>query len=301
MREYFIWLAKLLTVLVLVFVAIPVLVGLSAAFLQMASTDSLPVRGKNVAVVKLEGEIFDSQEIVKELYKQAENKKVKGIVLRVNSPGGAVGPSQEIYEAVKAINRRDPKKPVVASMGAVAASGGFYSALAASKIFAQPGTLTGSIGVVMQVPNFKRLADWAGVSMVTIKSGELKDVGNMFRDMTDSERAFLQGTISRVQNNFVEAVSDSRGIPREEVLKFADGRVITGSEARDLKLIDGFGDVYDAARAVLEIAGEPLKEGEIPDLVYPQDRFSEFRKVFEDASTFLKPFSAGAQFKYIMF
>ena len=301
MREYFIWLAKLITILILVFIAIPLLIGIGAAMLQIAGTDLSPAQGKSVAVVKLEGEIFDSQEVLKELYRQADNKKVKGTVLRINSPGGAVGPSQEIYEAVKELNRKDSKKPVVISMGALAASGGFYSALGGVKIFAEPGTLTGSIGVVLQVPNLRRLADWAGVSMITIKSGELKDVGNMFRDMTDSERQFLQQTIQRVQSDFVKAVSESRGIPLEEVLKFADGRVITGSEAKDLKLIDGFGNTYDAARAVLEIAGEPLKEGEIPTLIYPQDKLSEFKKVFEDSMSFLKPLSGGVQFKYIMY
>ncbi len=300
MREYFIWLAKLLTIFILLFIIVPVILGMVAALAGGLMSEGIPSRKKTVAVVELEGEILDSKGTIKELYRQAENPKVKGTVLRVNSPGGAVGPSQEIYDAVRTLNARNPKKPVVVSMGAVAASGGLYSSLGGSRIFAEPGTMTGSIGVIMQLPNLQRLVDWAGVSFVTIKSGELKDVGNMFRPMTEEERAFLQSTIERVQEDFIRAVIESRKIPEGEVRKFADGRLIMGSQAKELKLIDAFGGTYDAARAVFEIAGEPLKDTEIPHLYYPRDRFAELREALESISSIPGIFSRQSQLKYLM-
>ena len=152
-------------------------IGLIASGAKI-SKEGLPTNKKTVAVVKLDSMIMDSEDIVKELYKQADDKKVKAIVLRINSPGGAVGPSQDIYSAVASIKKI---KPVVASMGAVAASGGLYAALGASKVYAQAGTMTGSIGVVLQIPNVSAITDKYGFKMTTIKAGALKDVGNMYR------------------------------------------------------------------------------------------------------------------------
>lgn len=281
MREYLIWLSKILTGAVVLFFLAPLLL-ISAGSMGGESVEVAVGNDKNsVAVIEVKGPITDSKEIVRELYRQAGNDKIKGIVLRVDSPGGAVGPSQEIYSAVQSLKTR---KPIVASMGAVAASGGLYVALGASKIYAQPGTLTGSIGVLLQIPNFSKVASTVGVEMVTLKSGKLKDAGNAFRPMTDEERAFLQSTISAAYQEFVNAVSEGRGIERAAVLGFADGRVLLGSQARDLRLVDEFGDIYDAARAIFDLRGESLKEGEIPRLVYSFDRFEKFREVFESAS-----------------
>ena len=301
MREYFIWLAKLITVLAILFVLIPMLMGIAAFVAGTIAKEGVTgAVGKSVAVVELDGEIFDSKVTLRELYKQRQSPKVRGTVLRINSPGGAVGPSQEIYEAVRALNASNPAKPVVVSMGAIAASGGLYSALGGARIFAQPGTLTGSIGVIMQLPNLEQVTNWAGVHFITIKSGELKDVGNMFRQMTEGEKAFLQTTIDRVHRDFVRAVVESRKIPEEEVLKFADGRLILGSQAKDLRLIDAYGDVYDAARAVFELAGEPLKEGETPHLYYPRERFAELREALDGISNIPALFSRTVQIKYLM-
>ena len=300
MREYFIWLAKLLTVLALVFVGIPFLIGITAALLGGFMADGLPSMGKTVAVVELDGEISDSKDVVKELYRQAESSRVRGTVLRVNSPGGAVAPSQDIYETVRTLNAKMPKKPIVVSMGSVAASGGLYASLGARKIFAQPGTMTGSIGVIMQLPNVQKLAGLVGVNFVTIKSGQLKDVGNMFREMTPAERDFLQATVLRVHQDFVDAVAEGRGIPRDEVLKFADGRVIIGSQAKDLHLVDELGDVYDAARSIFELAGEPLGEGEFPKLYYPFDKFKDLRHALDSTLSIARIFSAQPEFKYLM-
>lgn len=298
MREYFIWLAKFITVMLILFVFMPLIFLAMIGAAAQLSQETIVEGKKQVAVVELTGEIVSSKEILAELYKQAENKNITGIVLSINSPGGAVGPSQEIYSAVRKLRE---KKPIVAAMGALAASGGFYSALGASKVLCQPGTLTGSIGVIMQIPNFKKVSDWIGVDMVTIKSGALKDVGNSFREMTQAERDFLQSTVSKVQEDFVQAVVDGRGIEKSKVLEFADGRIILGSQAKEWKLVDGYGDVYDAARLVFELAGQPLKEGEIPALFYPSDKFGALKKVLDSVSSIPETLTRSVRLEYRMY
>lgn len=257
MNEYKVWLAKLVTIVLILIVALPIIGG--------ALTAAGKIGGPRVAVVELAGPIEDANEVLKALYQEARNGDTKAIVLRVDSPGGAVAPSEEIYNAVK---RLKAEKPIVVSMGSLAASGGLYSSVAASKIFCQPGTQTGSIGVIMQIPNFSTVADKVGVSMVTVKSGNLKDVGNQFRPMTDEERQFLQDTAAKVHNIFIQAVVEGRKLSEEKVRQFADGRVIIGHEAKALGLVDDFGDVYDAGREALKLAGITLKPDELPSLHY---------------------------------
>jgi protease-4 len=256
MSEYKIWLAKIVT-LVGGFFLVMVIFGAVAA-----STD---ISGPKVAVVELEGAISDASDVLKALYKHAYDKETKAIVLRIDSPGGAVAPSEEIYNAVR---RLKTEKPIVASMGSVAASGGLYSSLSANKIFCQPGTQTGSIGVIMQIPNFTKIASTVGINMETIKSGELKDTGNQFRPMTAPERAYLSDTAKKVHQLFIRAVVEGRNLSEEKVRAFADGRMIIGEEAKAIGLVDDFGDVYDAARAALKIANIELKDGELPKLHY---------------------------------
>jgi len=273
-KAYFLWLAKLVTLMAMLLVGFFMFMGI----VVMMGRDAIPKTDKRVAVVELNGLIESSKEVVKKLHEQIVDDKVKGVVLRINSPGGAVGPSQDIYNAVRKLKER---KPIVASMGSVAASGGLYAALGASKIFCQPGTLTGSVGVVLQIPNFTKVAEKLGVEMVTIKSGELKDVGNSFRTMTEKDRKFLQSTVDEVHTAFVDAVVEGRGIPKSEVEKFADGRVILGSQALALNLVDEYGDVYDAGREVFKILGEPLKDSEFPELFYVEDRLSKLRRLLD--------------------
>lgn len=256
MSEYKIWLAKIVTLLGGFFLVM-VIFGAVAA-----STD---VSGPKVAVVELEGAISDASDVLKALYKHAYEKETKAIVLRIDSPGGAVAPSEEIYNAVR---RLKTEKPIVASMGSVAASGGLYSSLSANKILCQPGTQTGSIGVIMQIPNFTKIASTVGIDMETIKSGELKDTGNQFRPMTDPERAYLSDTAKKVHQLFIRAVVEGRNLSEEKVRSFADGRMIIGEEAKAIGLVDDFGDVYDAARIALKLANIELKEGELPKLHY---------------------------------
>ncbi len=257
MGEYKVWLAKLLTIIVIIMIITPIVGGAMSAV-----SGSL---GPKVAVIELSGVITDASEVLKALYSEARNKDTKAIVLRIDSPGGAVAPSEEIYNAVR---RLKAEKPIVVSMGSMAASGGLYSAASASKIFCQPGTQTGSIGVIMQVPNFSTIADKVGVSMITIKSGALKDVGNQFRPMTEDDRRFLEEVAARVHKNFIQAIAEGRKLSVDKVEKFADGRVLLGSEAKDLGLVDGFGDIYDAAREALVLAKVELKADQIPNLVY---------------------------------
>jgi len=296
MREYFLWLAKLCTILAILIFVIPALVMMFGA-IEDGSKLSTSGKKKMVAVVEVTGAIMESKEVLEKLYKQIENPEVKGIVLRVDSPGGAVGPAQEIYSAVKQLKSR---KPIVASMGAVAASGGLYVALGASKIFCQPGTLTGSIGVIMQLPNFTEVTRKIGVDMITIKSGELKDAGNSFRAMTDDERKYFESTISRAHSDFIDAVAAGRSLERDKVLEFADGRVLLGSDAKNLKLVDEYGDIYDAARAVFEILGEPLKENELPKLYYPKDRFQGVWDIVEMGSILKRQLSTAVRFEYMV-
>lgn len=297
MREYFVWVAKLVTLVVVVFLLVPVVMIAGLAAVGGVVTDQIGDPSKAVAVIELRGVIEDSKATLAELSKNIRNKHVKGIVLSINSPGGAVGPSQEIYEAVK---RWKQEKPIVAVMGSVAASGGLYSALGASKVLAQPGTMTGSIGVIMQIPNFTKVANWAGVQMVTVKSGKLKDVGNQFREMTPEEQAFLEKTVADVHSQFISAVVEGRGLSREAVDEFADGRVILGSRAKELGVIDGYGDVYEGGRLVFELLGQPLKAGELPSLVFPDDTLSELRKALRSIGSLPSMFRGEKRLMFLM-
>ncbi len=217
---------------------------------------SLPLRGK-VAVVPVSGMISDSEQVIEQLKKFGKDNAVKAIVLRINSPGGGVAPSQEIYEEVRKLNA---KKPVLTSMGTIAASGGYYIAAATRKVYANPGTMTGSIGVVMPFVNVKDLVDKIGVKGMAVKSGEFKDIGSPLREMTPGERQVLQSVVDNVHMQFVNAVAAGRNLPREEVSRIADGRIFTGEQAKALGLVDAMGnleDTVDAAAKLGGITGEP--------------------------------------------
>ncbi len=280
MREYFIWLAKLVTLGVVVIIAITMLIGAGVAAVATSKVAQLEEHeGDRIGVVELDGIIMESKEVVRELYKQAKDHSIVGIVLRVNSPGGSVGPSQDIYQAIREIKKI---KPVVASMESVAASGGLYASVAATKVYAQPGTLTGSIGVIVQFPNVAKIADKYDFQMITVKSGKNKDAGNAFRAFTEDDRVLLQDTVDSVQKQFVGAVAEGRNMKVETVAAFADGRVLTGAKAKELGLVDEFGTIYDAARAAHELAGKPLPADEAPELYYPKDdKFEKFAKFLE--------------------
>lgn len=211
------------------------------------------VGGGNVALVKIEGLLVTSENVVEELDDYAEDGTIKAIVLRIDSPGGGVVASQEIYNAVK--NAKKEGKKIVVSMGSVAASGGYYIAAAADKIVANPGTMTGSIGVKMEFANVEKLLEKIGVKGMVVKSGEYKDIGSPFRDMTDQEQKLLQGVIDDVHSQFIEAVSEGRRLPVADVTAIADGRIFTGRQALSLKLVDQMGDLADSIRLAGTLAG----------------------------------------------
>lgn len=213
--------------------------------------------GARVGVLEVNGVIFNSRPFIEDLNKFLDNSSVKAIVVRINSPGGSVGSSQEIYSALK---RAKEQLPIVVSMGDIAASGGYYIAIAADSIFANPGTTTGSIGVIAQLPQFYRLMDKIGVDYEVIKSGKFKDTGSPYREMNKDERNYLQGWVDDTYEQFVEAVAEERGMTVSEVKTLADGRVYTGRQALNLGLIDKIGDFQEAvdlAGAMGGIKGKP--------------------------------------------
>src|SRR5512136_1669286 len=207
---------------------------------------------EGVGLLEVKGVIVDSQETVKQLNELKKNDKVKAIVLRIDSPGGVVGPSQEIYAEIKKLCA---KKKVVVSMGSLAASGGYYIAAPASVIMANPGTITGSIGVLMKVSNIEELLGKVGVKAYTLKTGKYKDSGSPLRAMTSNDKEMLQGVIYSAHNQFVRAVAEGRRLPVEEVGKIADGRIFTGEQALALKLIDRLGTLQDAVEEAGKLAG----------------------------------------------
>jgi len=213
--------------------------------------------GDGVGVVEVKGLIVDGQDTVRQLHAFGKEERVKAVVLRIDSPGGVVGPSQEIYSEVK---RLAAKKKVVVSMGSVAASGGYYIASPASVIFANPGTITGSIGVLMKFSNVEGLMGKVGVKGFTLKSGRFKDSGSPLHPMSPEERAMLQGVIDSTYSQFVAAVAQGRRLPAARVKEIADGRIFSGEQALSLKLVDRLGTLQEAveeAGRLGGITGEP--------------------------------------------
>lgn len=223
--------------------------------------------GDKVALVSIEGPIIDSKSAMDEIKEYVKDSSVKAIVLRVDSPGGAVAPSQEIYEEVK---KAAAKKKVVVSMGSLAASGGYYISSPASRIIANPGTLTGSIGVIMEIPNIEGLMNKVGVRTEVIKSGRHKDIASVFRGIGKEERAILQGVLDDVHEQFIGAVAEGRKMLPEEVRKLADGRIFTGKQALDAGLVDELGNLDDAIKAAAKLSGI---KGE-PEVVSKKEKLS---------------------------
>lgn len=209
--------------------------------------------GPKIGVVEVNGVITDSKDVLEHLVEFQRDPAIKAIVVRVDSPGGAVGPSQEIF---RAIQRARKDKKVVVSMGALAASGGFYVAVAADRIYASPGTITGSIGVISEFPDVSGLLDVVHVKATTIKSGPLKDVGSPLRPMTEAEKVYFQGFVNAIYDQFLSDVAESRKLPKDDVRKLADGRVLTGQQALEAKLIDELGNLEDALDGAVKLAGE---------------------------------------------
>lgn len=239
-------------------IIIGVMVGVS--MLNISGGDSA------VGVVEVVGVITSSKYTVEDIKAFAEDPAIRAILLRIDSPGGGVAASQEIYEQVK---KASASKKVVVSMGAVAASGGYYVALPADIIVANPGTITGSIGVIMEFPVIEELLGKIGIDFEVIKSRDHKDIGSPFRKMNERERKLLSDVVMDVYEQFVDATSRERNIPMDSVLRVADGRILSGRQAKVLGLVDTLGSFEDA----ILIAGE-LIGTEHPQLVYPPKRLS---------------------------
>lgn len=245
--------------------AIALLAGLFFNWLEVSGGLGL---GDRVAVVRLEGMLTDARGVLESMEKQARDPRVKALVLRVDSPGGAVAPTQEVFRALRAWSQR---KKVVASLGSMATSGGYYVACAAERIVANPGTITGSIGVVVHMANLEGLLEKLGVQGQVIKSGQHKDMGSIFRALSETERYLLQEVVDDVHDQFVTDVARSRGLEIEKVKKIADGRIFSGRQAQDLGLVDELGGLQEAiqvAARLADIKGEPVVVEE------PKERFS---------------------------
>ena len=241
-----------------------VIVSLVLTLLQK----KIPLKYK-LALVRIEGPIMDSKDLVEEIREHAKDISVKAIILRIDSPGGAVAPSQEIYAEVK---KALEKKQVIVSMGSLAASGGYYIAAPATRIFANPGTLTGSIGVIMEIPNVEELMKKIGIKSEVIKSGKNKDMASAFRTMQPEGRQILQGVLDNVHDQFIKAVADGRKMTLEEVRALADGRIFSGEQALAVKLVDELGTLDDATKAAAKMAGL----GEDPEVATKKDKLSFF-------------------------
>ena len=247
----------------------------------------------NIGVVEVTGPILTSRKIIEDIEDFKKNDDIKAIILRVDSPGGGIGPSQEIYREL--IKIRDDK-PVIASMGSVAASGGYYIACAAQGIVANPGTITGSIGVIMEYANLEEIAKKIGISPVVIKSGEYKDMGSPMRELKDKEKELFQNLVDELHSQFVSDAASARNLEATAMAKLADGRVYTGQTAMKLNLVDRLGNLDDAVLWAGQLAGI---EGDL-NLVYPkQDKMTLFKKL---AETLIQEFHLGTKlsdsFKY---
>jgi len=261
----------LITVLVVLF-----FLGVTVIAFNFLGKDKLMVSREKVGVVEIKGVLTDSRAILKQLDKFLDDPSIKAIVVRIDSPGGAVGPAQEILREIEKIK---VKKKVVASLGTVAASGGYYIACGANLIMANKGTATGSIGVIMQFTNLEELTKKIGLGFLTLKSGRYKDVGSPFRPMTPEEKEYMQLLLDNIYQQFISDVARNRKIPLEKMKTLAEGKIYTGLEAKQVGLVDDFGNLPDAVKKAGELGGI---KGKV-EAVYPQrERFSFLRLLLGD-------------------
>jgi len=278
--HFWLWVFLGGTAFVALLVAVFSLIGLAARGGRGGSHFAF---GDKIGVIDLEGVIVEPRTMVRQLKDYADDDSIRAIILRVNTPGGGAAASQEIYSAVKRI-RDSKKKKIVAAVETVGASGGYYVASATDKIYADPASIVGSIGVISQWVNYEDLMKWAKLKDVTFKAGALKDTGNPAREMTPEEKAYIQGLIDNMHQQFIQAVAEGRRMKVEDVKKIADGRVWTGEQALPLRLIDKVADfqtVVDETAKSVGIKGEPV-------LVHPEkERRTLLDVLFGDISEYL--------------
>ena len=248
--------------IMLIIAAVALFAGATAALRVTKGNDMPYFTQEKFGVINVNGFIADSRKVSDWAYTLRNDDSIKGVVVRINSPGGGVAASQEMYYAIKRLAK---VKPVVVSMGTVAASGGYYIAAAGHKIIANPATLTGSIGVKMELPNFKGLMQKIGVSYLSLTSGKLKAAGSPFQTMTKEERDYLQAIIMDMYNQFIDVIVEGRQMEREKILPYADGRAMTGQQAFKLGFVDMLGDRETAYMELAKLCDLeqplPLEEG----------------------------------------
>lgn len=254
MKRFFLFLVSVFLLVVIVFLA-----WLMTPDFQLFSSPN------RIGVLEIRGLIDNVQDSLKALKEFRQDANVKAILVRIDSPGGGIGPSQELYREIR---RTMEEKPVVASMGGIAASGGYYIASAASRVIANPGTITGSIGVISYFPNLRELFEKVGFSAVIIKSGQFKDTGNPGREMTPEEKNLLQTTMDQAHSQFIRDVARGRNLPEAKVREIADGRILMGESAQQLGLVDELGNFEDAVQVSARLG---KIEGE-PDLLYAKKK-----------------------------
>lgn len=242
-----------------------------------------------IAVVEVEGVIMDSKDVVEKLHLARDSKDIKAIIVRIDSPGGAVGPSQEIYEEIKKIDTDEENgKPVYASFGSVAASGGYYIAAATRKIYSNPGTLTGSIGVIMQFVNVSKLLEWVKVDPVTIKAGRYKDIGAPNRAMTVEERSLMEKLLASVHTQFRDHILATRKDKiKGNLEELTQGQIFSGKEAMDLGLVDEVAGLWEAGR---RIQAELKLEGKFGLKFIKKKKKFSFMEFMEDMDSVLQKF-----------
>jgi protease IV len=221
--------------------------------------------GDKIAIVEIKGVISDSADVLEEIRGYGKDDSIKAIILRIDSPGGGVAPSQEIYREIVKLKQ---KKKVLTSMGSVAASGGYYIACASDYIVANPGSLTGSIGVIMEFTNLEELLKKIGVKGIVLKGGEHKDIGSPFREITPEERKIMQDVINNVHDQFIRAVAEGRKMDKSKVIPVADGRVLTGEQAKQSGLIDQMGNLEDT----IDVAAKMANIDGRPTVIYPKKK-----------------------------
>ncbi|MBF0204263.1 MAG: signal peptide peptidase SppA [Desulfamplus sp.] len=273
-RHPFLFFIMIMSSISALFMLFMVVLIAGSANIMKSNFKALEITGDaNVGIIEMTGPIMSSKETIENIKKFREKSSIKAIVIRIDSPGGSVGPSQEIYREI--IKTKKVKK-VVASMGSVAASGGYYAAASCDGIVANPGTITGSIGVIMEYANFQEIVQKIGLVPVVIKSGEFKDMGSPLRDIKDNERKLLQNVVNEIHMQFVRDAAQGRNIDIETMTKLADGRIYTGESALSLNLVDRLGNLDDAVGWAGELAGI---KGKIKTVYPEEDKTEFFRKL----------------------
>ncbi len=280
---------------VMIILLVAVVLGITMVIaLRSLVPSSASFFSEKIGVIPVEGAITGSQTVTSQLVEFRKDPSIRAIVLKINSPGGAIAPSQEIYREVE---KTTPVKTVVVSMGTVAASGGYYIAAPASRIVANPGTITGSIGVIMEFVRMEDLLNKIGIDLEILKSGEFKDIGSPDRKMTERDREILDAMITDIQKQFVGAIVQGRGLTLQKVEEIADGRIFSGAQAKELGLVDVLGNFQDAVEITKELAGI---KGDVTLVYAKKDRFQMLDLLLERGARLVSRLlhDSGGRFEY---